>query len=129
MARLPFTLTLSAHPPAWTADADQGERGGRGPSGTTCQFCGQLTAGWQEAYHLNDDHADHRAANIAVSCPLCHLPQHLHRPESHREAVLIGRRKVPRGPANTTARHIHLACDAAGLSPSAQFEGRPTATP
>src|ERR1700726_3406064 len=112
MARLPFTLTLSAHPSAWTADADQGERGGRGPSGITCQFCGQLTAGWQKAYHLNDDHADHRAANIAVSCPLCHLPQHLHRPEIDREAVLIWLPEMAQGAVNIIARHIHLACDA-----------------
>src|SRR5260370_2178786 len=102
MARLP--LHLSAHPTAWTADADQDERGAHVPAGATCQFCGQPTAGWQEPYHLNDDHADNSHANIAVSCPLCHLPQHLHRPDIDGEAVLIWLPDMAQGAVNILAR-------------------------
>jgi intracellular multiplication protein IcmJ len=112
MARPP--LVLSAHPSAWTADAGTGERKVVHPM-ATCQFCGQPTAGWQEPYHLNDDHEDGSAANIAISCPLCHLPQHLHRPTIDDEAVLIWLPEMAQGAVSVLARQIHLACVAEGL--------------
>jgi hypothetical protein len=114
MARFP--LALSAHPSAWTVDAETGKPGAVAAV-ATCQFCGQPTAGWQEPFHLNDDHADDSAANIASSCPLCHLPQHLNRPDIDREAVLIWLPEMAQGAVNVLARQIHLTCKANGLTP------------
>lgn len=84
----------------------------------TCQFCGQPTVGWQAPYHLNDNHVDNSAGNLAVSCPLCHLPQHLNRPEINSETVLIWLPEMAQGALNILARQVHLACKAAGLPPA-----------
>lgn len=128
MARFP--LALSAHPSAWSADAEPGERGAVASTATaTCQFCGQLTAGWQEPYHLNDDHADARPANIVISCPLCHLPQHLNRPDIDSEAVLIWLPEMAQAAVNVLVRQVHLACVAAGISPVFGQPAKPTSTP
>jgi intracellular multiplication protein IcmJ len=113
MARPP--LILSAHPSAWTADAGTGERKAAVHHTATCQFCGQPTAGWQELYHLNDDHEDGSPANMAISCPLCHLPQHLNRSTIDDEAVLIWLPEMAQGALNVLARQIHLACVGEGL--------------
>jgi intracellular multiplication protein IcmJ len=110
-------LVLSAHPSAWTAEAVAGERMAGAPDLTLCQFCGQPTAGWQVPYHLNDDHTDNTPANIVRSCPLCHLPQHLNRPQIDREAVLIWLPEMAQGAISVLARHIHLTCVAAGFAP------------
>ena len=112
MARPP--LVISAHPSAWTADAGAGERK-RGSSEATCQFCGQMTAGWQEPFHLNDDHANNSPGNLVVSCPLCHLAQHLHRPTIDDEAVLIWLPEMVQGVVSVLTRQIHLACLGEGL--------------
>lgn len=122
MARPP--LVLSAHPSAWTADAGTGERKAVVHPTATCQFCGQPTAGWQAPYHLNDDHEDGRPTNIAISCPLCHLPQHLHRPTIDDEAVLIWLPEMAQSALNVLARHIHLACVGEGLPPAYADLGR-----
>ena len=127
MARFP--LALSAHPSAWNADAEPGERGAVAPTATvTCQFCGQPTAGWQEPYHLNDDHADATPSNLVASCPLCHLPQHLNRPDIDSEAVLIWLPEMAQAALNVLARHVHLACVAAGASPVSGQPPRSTCT-
>ena len=118
MARPP--LVLSAHSSAWTTDAGTGERKAVHPT-ATCQFCRQPTAGWQEPYHLNDDHDDDAPTNLVVSCPLCHLPQHLHRPTIDDEGVLIWLPEMAQGALMVLARRIHLACVAEGL-PSAYNE-------
>ena len=121
MARLP--LALSAHPSAWTADAEPGGRQAATAATITCQFCGQPTAGWQERYHLNDDHADATPANVVTSCPLCHLPQHLNRPEIDREAVLIWLPEMAQAALNVLVRQLHLALLAAGQGPMWQPAG------
>ncbi len=108
MARRP--TVLSAHPSAWTTDAEQGTVGELVNDTASCQFCGQPTAGWQKAFHLNDDHADNTPDNLAVACPLCHLPQHLGRPEIDREARLIWLPEMKQGTLMVLIRHIHLAC-------------------
>jgi hypothetical protein len=115
MARPP--LVLSAHPSAWTADTGAAERKAV-PTAATCQFCAQPTAGWQEPYHLNDDHEDNNPANLVTSCPLCHLPQHLHRPTIDEEAVLIWLPEMAQGAINVLTRQIHLTCVAEGLPPA-----------
>ena len=128
MARFP--LVPSAHPSAWSADAEPGERRAVASTATaTCQFCGQLTAGWQEPYHLNDDHADARPANIVISCPLCHLPQHLNRPDIDSEAVLIWLPEMAQAAVNVLARQVHLACEAAGASPVSAQPSKSPPTP
>lgn len=119
MARVP--LLLSAHPSAWSADAGSGRRG-PGPSSGTCRFCGQETAEWQEAFHLSDDHTDDNPTNIVISCPLCHLAQHLGRPEIEREAVLIWLPEMVQGALNFLVREMHLRCLRAGVLPRAAME-------
>ena len=119
MARLP--LLLSAHSSAWSADIGSGERKA-GPSSGTCRFCGQETAEWQEAFHLNDDHTDDAATNVVVSCPLCHLAQHLGRPEIEREAVLIWLPEMAQSALNLLVREMHLRCLQVGVAPRAAME-------
>ena len=53
-------------------------------AGGSCQFCGFESAGWQEHRFGRRD-----SGNEARACALCHLTQHLERPEIDREAVLI----------------------------------------
>ncbi len=119
MARLP--LLLSAHPSAWSADTGSGRREA-GPSSGTCRFCGQETAEWQEAFHLNDDHIDDNPTNVVVCCPLCHLAQHLGRPEIEREAVLIWLPEMAQSALNLLVRQIHLRCLRAGVLPRAAMQ-------
>ena len=108
-------LVLSAHFSVWTADADEGERtaAGADTDPVACQFWGQPTMGWQEPFHLNDE----REANLVASCPLCHLVQHLNRPDIDREAVLIWLPEMAQAALNVLVRQIHLACIGAGVSP------------
>jgi hypothetical protein len=115
MARFP--LVLSAHPSAWIAEAEPCERKADASATVICQFCGQPTAGWDERYHLNDDHADSAPENLALSCKLCHLTQHLNRLEIDSEAVLIWLPEMAQAALNVLARHIHLGCHAVGISP------------
>ena len=104
--------------------------GGERKAGTaepaSCQFCGQPTAGWQVPYHLNDDHTDNRPGNVVTSCPLCHLPQHLNRPQIDGEAVLVWLPEMAQGVVSVLARHIHLSCVAAGFAP---FEAQSARAP
>ena len=123
MARLP--LLLSAHSSAWSAGSGSGRRKA-GPSSGTCRFCGQGTAEWQEAFHLNDDHTDDNPTNLVISCPLCHLAQHLGRPEIEREAVLIWLPEMAQTALNLLVREMHLQCLRAGVAPRAAME--PTAS-
>ena len=52
--------------------------------GGSCQFCGYEAAAWREFPLGMSDRGEG-----ARSCALCHLAQHLDRPEIEREAVLI----------------------------------------
>ncbi|WP_158803502.1 HNH endonuclease, partial [Acidisoma sp. L85] len=115
MARPP--LVLSAHPSAWNADVGAGEWKAASAS-AACQFCGQPTGRWPEPFHLNDDHDDASPANLVTSCPLCHLPQHLNRPDIDDEAMLIWLPEMAQGALNVLARQIHLACAGEGLPPA-----------
>jgi intracellular multiplication protein IcmJ len=115
MARL--SLVPSAHPSAWTTDDDRVEREADRAVVRLCAFCGQPTFGWQAPFHLNDDHADDRPANLAASCPLCHLVQHLNRPDIDREAVLIWLPEMAQGAITILVRQIHVALAAARASP------------
>ncbi len=52
-----------------------------------CEGCGFVTAtgderpftpqGFFELHHLDNDHANNQADNIAVACPFCHMPFHI----------------------------------------------------
>jgi intracellular multiplication protein IcmJ len=113
MARPP--LPLSAHPSAWDDAADPEHRPGLA---AVCRFCGEPTAGWQARFHLDGDHAHNDPGNLVTACPLCHLAQHLNRPEIDREAQLIWLPEMTQGALNLLVRHIHLACRDAGVSPA-----------
>ena len=119
MARLP--LLLSAHPSAWSADCGS-DRREASPSSGNCRFCGQETAEWQEAFHLNDDHMDDNPTNVVVSCPLCHLAQHLGRPEIECEAMLIWLPEMAQSALNLLVREMHLQCLRAAVLPRAAME-------
>jgi len=127
MARFP--LVLSADPSAWIADTEPAEREAGAAETAACQFCGQPTAGWEEPFHLNDDHADNAPQNLAVSCGLCHLAQHLNRAWIDSEAVLIWLPEMAQAAVNVLARHVHLACRAAGISPISGHAGHAHSVP
>ena len=110
-------LVLSAHPSAWNADtAEDGRRQATADGGSLCAFCDQPTRGWSETFHLNDNHLDQGQTNLAVSCPLCHLAQHLNRPDIEREAVLIWLPEMAQAAISALVRRIHLSCHACGLA-------------
>jgi len=102
-------LVLSAHPSAWNPGTAVGERQGRDPmQDASCRFCGLLAADWQEPFHLNGDHADDAPDNIAASCVLCHLSQHLDRPSIAQEAMLVWLPEMSQAALNVLACRIHL---------------------
>ncbi len=73
-----------------------------------CRFCGGPIFIGQERFHLDDDHSNQDCGISASSCPLCHLTQHLERPEIDREATLIWLPEVTQGVLNALVWDIHL---------------------
>ncbi|MHB0711414.1 HNH endonuclease signature motif containing protein, partial [Roseomonas mucosa] len=91
MMRLP-SLPLSSHPSAWGGALGAGRREASPVSpahAAPCRFCGAYATGRQEAFHLNGDHANDAAGNLAWACTLCHLTQHLDVASAERAATLI----------------------------------------
>jgi intracellular multiplication protein IcmJ len=107
-------MLLSAHPSAWDDAADPEHRPEHAAS---CRFCGEQTAGWQALFHLDGDHANNDPINLAMACPLCHLGQHLNRPDIDREATLIWLPELPQSDIIRLVREIHLQCHAAKTKP------------
>ena len=118
MADLSFLI--SAHPSAWSTNVETTEQAPPAiATSANCHHCGQSLKGWPELFHLNDDHDDNNIANLAGSCPLCHLPQHLNRPTIDDEAVLIWVPEMTQRAIIGLARAAHLTLFRDGLSPAA----------
>lgn len=109
---------LSAHPSAWAVEPSTGVRT-EDPTykASFCHHCGQPLRGWQEPYHLNDDHSDERPDNVVASCPLCHLQQHLNRPTIDAEAILIWMPEVTQRAVVGLARAAHVALWRSQITP------------
>jgi intracellular multiplication protein IcmJ len=108
-------MLLSAHPSAWDDAADPEHRPDHAAS---CRFCGEPTAGWQAAFHLDSDHGNNDPGNLAIACTLCHLGQHLNRPDIDREATLIWLPELAQSEIIRLVREIHLQCHTAKTRPS-----------
>ncbi len=115
-------LLISAHPSVWSVDAEiqSGVLEASLSDSTICHHCGQPLQGWPEPYHLNDDHADNRPANLVASCPLCHLAQHLNRPTIESEAVLVWIPEMTQRAVVGLARAAHVSLFRDGLSPASE---------
>jgi intracellular multiplication protein IcmJ len=112
-------LVLTAHASAWEPDGASGGRHARALSSETpCRFCGLLAAGWQEAFHVNGDHEDESIGNVVVSCPLCHLVQHLNRPQIEQEGMLVWLPELSQAAVNAIARHCQFVFHTHGESPA-----------
>ena len=120
MMRLP-SLPLSSHPSAWGGALGAGRREASPVSpahAAPCRFCGAYATGRQEAFHLNGDHANDAAGNLAWACTLCHLTQHLDVASAERAATLIWLPEMPQQAIFAITRSAHLALLAAGEDPA-----------
>ena len=111
MALLP--LVPSAHPSARLAEAVGAERQDRCQHALerahhTCQFCGLPAGGWQDVFHLDDDHDNWTPANLAASCLLCHGVQHIGSPTANQDMHVIWLPAVEQAVLNVLVRGIHL---------------------
>lgn len=109
-------LILSAHRSAWNAP-DGGLRTRTAHLQGSCHHCGQKLHGWREPFHLNGDHDDDGQGNIVLSCPLCHLTQHLNRPAIEQEAVLAWLPEMTQRAVIALARSAHLTLFRDGVAP------------
>jgi hypothetical protein len=101
-------LVPSAHASSWYAVvADEGP-GLAPPARAACRFCGWTEPGWLELFHLNGDHEDAAPGNLVWACVLCHLHQHLDRPQIEQEAALIWLPDMSPAAVVALARHCHL---------------------
>lgn len=112
-------LVLSAHPSSWHRLEPVGGRQERhDPPTSSCRFCGCAAPGWLAWFHLNGDHDDDRPENRAGACPLCHLLQHLDRPQIEQEAGLIWLPEMSQAAVIALARRIHQVFLAHGEPPT-----------
>ena len=74
----------------------------------TCQFCGLPAGGWQDVFHLDDDHDNCTPANLAASCPLCHAVQHIGSPTANQDMHVIWLPELEQAPLNVLVRGVHL---------------------
>jgi intracellular multiplication protein IcmJ len=74
----------------------------------TCRFCGLPAGGWQDVFHLDDDHEHWTPANLAASCPLCHGVQHIGAPNANGDMHVIWLPEVEQPVLNVLVRGIHL---------------------
>lgn len=116
MRRLP--LALAAHPSSWRLDRPGAE--GEAAAGVfardrhTCRFCGLCAVGRQEVFHLDGDHDDEAADNLATACPLCHDCQHLGREGIEQDHALAWLPEVSQAALNHLVRAVHVALHAHG---------------
>jgi len=75
---------------------------------TACCACGFRSGKYQEIHHLNDDHTDHRPANLAAICPFCHGYFHIGRAGLTGEAELIWLPELPAWQLSHLARAIFV---------------------
>ncbi len=106
-------LVPSAHPSARLADAAGAERQALCETILrsdlyTCRFCGLPAGGWQDVFHLDDDHENWKLINLAASCPLCHGVQHIGSPDANQDMHVIWLPEVEQPVLNVLVRSIHL---------------------
>lgn len=80
----------------------------------TCRFCGWYCEEYQEVHHIDGDHTNHHADNLATICPLCHAAVHVGLTAAQGRARLIWEPRVPQHLLN------HLAL---WLNGSTLFQG------
>ncbi len=73
-----------------------------------CRFCGLPAGGWQDVFHLDDDHENWSLANLAAGCPLCHGVQHIGSPAADQDMRVIWLPEVEQAVLNVLVRGIHL---------------------
>ncbi len=113
-------LVPSAHPSARLAEAVGAERQGLCQHTLrrdhhTCQFCGLPAGGWQDVFHLDDDHDNWTPANLAASCPLCHAVQHIGSPTANQDMHVIWLPDVEQSLLNVLVRGIHTIMHGQGV--------------
>ncbi len=106
-------LVPSAHASARLADAPEAGRQGLCETVLqrdhhTCRFCGLPAGGWQDVFHLDDDHEHWTPTNLAASCPLCHGVQHIGTPNANSDMHVIWLPEVEQPVLNVLVRGIHL---------------------
>lgn len=106
-------LVPSAHSSARLADVAAAERRDLCETtlrrdGHTCRFCGLQAGGWQDVFHLDDDHENWAVANLAACCLLCHGVQHIGSPAANQDMHVIWLPEVEQSVLNVLVRGIHL---------------------
>jgi intracellular multiplication protein IcmJ len=112
-------LVPSVHPSAWAVEPDEVGREDIANlvfdrDGHACRFCGHHAVGWQDVFHLDGDHDNWNAENLATACTLCHAAQHLGRATVDQELMLIWLPDVSQAALNAIVRRIHLTLHAHG---------------
>lgn len=74
----------------------------------TCQFCGFRSVHGMVPYHLDDDHENNTLDNVATSCAMCHMMQHLGFVLDERIGYLIYLPELSQAELNNLIRTIHL---------------------
>lgn len=113
-------LIPSAHPSARLAEAVGAQRQDLCQHALerarhTCQFCGLPAGGWQDVFHLDDDHDNWTPANLAASCPLCHAVQHIGSPTANQDMHVIWLPDVEQPLLNVLVRGIHTILHGHGV--------------
>ena len=116
-------LIPSVHPSAHSAGAGLAARQGLCLSilkrdQQSCRFCGLPAGSWQDVFHLNNDHDDWSADNLAAACPLCHGVQHIGSASADREMRVIWLPEITQNALNVIVRGIHLLLYVGGVPPS-----------
>lgn len=80
-------LVMSAKRSVWRMNDHGGESADRefqrvrlailDACGGRCEFCGLISAKYQEVHHGDDDHRNNKPENLFGSCPLCHQVFHV----------------------------------------------------
>lgn len=114
-------LVPSAHVSARLADVPAGERQGLCEATLlhdqhTCRFCGLPAGGWQDVFHLDDDHGNWADTNLVAACPLCHGVQHIGSPGANQDMHVIWLPEVEQAVLNVLVRGIHLILHAHGAA-------------
>jgi intracellular multiplication protein IcmJ len=78
--------------------------------GGRCVFCG-FRSQYTDVHHRNDNHADHREANLEIADPLCHGAQHIGQVGSQRHGVFIHLDGVPQAEVNHLQRTIAVVLE------------------
>lgn len=86
--------------------------------GHTCRFCGLPAGGWQDVFHLDDDHAHWSQDTLAAACPLCTGVQHIGGPAANTDFRVIWLPELTQNLLNAVVRGIHLAFHHRGAAPT-----------